>query len=501
MKKNLTLFSVTRSVSRHLAAHNITRDLVVRMERNIMADSLNYLTHQPTNSAQAISGRRSSIASTSLFAIGNTVREAGFDRFARIVRSNQVNVGASTSQASLRADSNILNVDFDPIPITAATADAELPTTIENDFEVNASAGITNTFDSFGEEIEFLYVDERTDDDKLPTTIQNDFVVGEPNVIEELKFEIDPIAIATVSTEENQGSVNPFDAFGENIEFLYDDVENDFEVNAEGASTNQAEEQLIGLLIEPNLESVAFNVPIVNPSDEQLEKLDEHDLYEPNVITTIQEPEENQTEANEESESTKDILYVDVEWADTDKLPTTIENIFEVTAGVSANRSDEQMIDEPISNETVRHPFDEQLENNHDLNEANAIAIVPEPEENRIEVKEESPNTNNGDKEKDLEAKLWSCSLFNDFDPFQRLPNLPFSLSSRRRAMSVDSYQNRSNIPVEPQSSVVSTATTVQTINSPRPLRRRRLSIMKSPKLETIAEEDEALGDIKNLFQ
>lgn len=41
--------------------------------------------------------RRASIASTSLFAIGNNIREAGFDHFLKIPRSNQVQTSAISS--------------------------------------------------------------------------------------------------------------------------------------------------------------------------------------------------------------------------------------------------------------------------------------------------------------------------------------------------------------------------------------------------------------------
>lgn len=87
-----------------MGAHGINRELVVGLERNILADSLSYLMHQPMTEAQAVGRRRASVASSNVFVIGNNVREAGFGYFRKIPRSNQVaglnrNAGACTSQA------------------------------------------------------------------------------------------------------------------------------------------------------------------------------------------------------------------------------------------------------------------------------------------------------------------------------------------------------------------------------------------------------------------
>lgn len=80
--------------------HGIERELVVKMERNFMADSLSYLTNQqmnqPSHASQRLQ-RRASVASTSLFAIGNSIREAGYDYFGKIPRSNHVQMATSSS--------------------------------------------------------------------------------------------------------------------------------------------------------------------------------------------------------------------------------------------------------------------------------------------------------------------------------------------------------------------------------------------------------------------
>lgn len=83
-------------MTRRFREHGIKKELVVVLERNIQADTISHLKNQPTN-ARAVSNRRASVASTSLFAFGNDVREAGFDFFGRIPRSSRVMVYSSTS--------------------------------------------------------------------------------------------------------------------------------------------------------------------------------------------------------------------------------------------------------------------------------------------------------------------------------------------------------------------------------------------------------------------
>lgn len=92
----------------------------------------------------------------------------------------------------------------------------------------------------------------------------------------------------------------------------------------------------------------------------------------------------------------------------------------------------------------------------------------------------------------DTEERRWARTLFNDFDPFQRLPNQPFKISGRPRAMSVDTAQ----------SAIASGASASPApLPKPNPRRGRRLSSMAIPKLETIFEVEEEFGsDIESLF-
>lgn len=94
---------MTRQTARLMRQHGINQELVVTINRDIRADSLGYLANranlanQPIN---AIPRRRASVAGGSLFSINNNVREAGFDFFQKIPRSNQVKVGANASSCN-----------------------------------------------------------------------------------------------------------------------------------------------------------------------------------------------------------------------------------------------------------------------------------------------------------------------------------------------------------------------------------------------------------------
>lgn len=111
--------------------------------------------------------------------------------------------------------------------------------------------------------------------------------------------------------------------------------------------------------------------------------------------------------------------------------------------------------------------------------------------------------------------------LFNDFQPFARVKNLPFSLTGRPRSLSIDSlsvappsaplpYVVPPMVTPAEQEALSNLAHDMDGIRlmidlstfQPPPLQRtRRQSIMMIPELETIAEdEDEALNDIHNLF-
>lgn len=88
------------------------------------------------------------------------------------------------------------------------------------------------------------------------------------------------------------------------------------------------------------------------------------------------------------------------------------------------------------------------------------------------------------------------CQLFNDFESFQRLPNTPFNISGRPRAMSVDSNINRVVTPNELKLAI----TSITHDDQPRQSRARRASF--NPTLPTIAEEedDDVLQFISTLF-
>lgn len=132
-----------------LEKHGIKKEPSVKLNRDIRVTTLSHLRNQPTNTAQAIHRRRASVASSSLFVFGNTVREAGFDFFERIPRSNQVNVGASTSASAQIENtgtsdtprSNQVNVG---VSTSASAASAHIENTGTSDTQMSQINGNEN---------------------------------------------------------------------------------------------------------------------------------------------------------------------------------------------------------------------------------------------------------------------------------------------------------------------------------------------------------------------
>lgn len=114
--------------------------------------------------------------------------------------------------------------------------------------------------------------------------------------------------------------------------------------------------------------------------------------------------------------------------------------------------------------------------------------------------------------------------LFNDFEPLQRLPNTPFNMSGRPRAMSVDSSCSSLNSTITPTELQLAIASIVQSPEAPdcttdeidgtgvtdvsnvQSRQQRHLSSRRSsfnPSLPTIAEEDDedVLQFIDTLFR
>lgn len=345
---------VTRQTIRLLKKYGITREPVVVLERNFKADSLGYLNKQSANPAQIQSRRRVSVASTSLFNIGNQIREAGFDFFQRIPRSTEVNLGASTSGTGMLNASMAIN------GINCGASNNEATSAVVQPIEPIEP---NDANDIFGDEIETLYWDEAE-------THQTG---------------------ANAMVESNE----LFD-FDEEIESLYwDDAETDA-INA--------------MNIEPN------------------EPFDFGDGIE-SVCTDNAMPNENhQTNAFYPFGEQIDRLYQD------EDIPY----------------SSNEVVD---TGDTLEHPA-------VPANSNDATIAMIEP---------------NNEKEQQESRKLQ-----NDFDPFCRLENVPFSVTGRPRAISVSA--NFAPQPIR------------------RPSRPRRLSCIAVPSLDTIPEEDDILPDIANLY-
>lgn len=168
--------------------HQIGREVFVRLDRCIQADVLNHLAHQPPNApnppntanpntpnaptvtnnlSPSVHQRRASVAATNLFLVGRGVRETGFDYLQRIPRNNTVNLGASTSQATVESIPSIATADGNDEVDGVDGEDREDP--IQNvsgdSWQVAEVFDETNEllfFDflgEFGAEVEFLYDD------------------------------------------------------------------------------------------------------------------------------------------------------------------------------------------------------------------------------------------------------------------------------------------------------------------------------------------------------
>lgn len=104
----------------------------------------------------------------------------------------------------------------------------------------------------------------------------------------------------------------------------------------------------------------------------------------------------------------------------------------------------------------------------------------------------------NGDK-----ASKTQRALYNDFQPFHRLPNLPFTISGRPRAMSVDTCSDHFDTSFEPAIAAIAHIPSIdQQIVKPAQPKQRRNSCMAMPSLETIMEEglDGVVCDIRHLY-
>lgn len=350
-----------------LRENGIQQELVVELERNIRAEAMVRLTYQPPNT-RAVQRRRASVASTSLFGIGNSIREAGFDHFQKIPRSNQVTLGAE--QASNKAN--------EKMPTSPAMVTDDNPI-----HQINFGASTSGTSKA-------NHSDDNTVDKSTTSTAIVAEQVDESYETDDEYDEKQQLIETSIASVPDQNDFT--DPFGEYIESLYIIEPNN----------GNANEELNGGLIGAIQSDTAIDG---YESYELDESLNIGQLFEEQqLIELLIEPSTAQIE--EESN---------------DGIIGTIQ----IDAAVAAN---------------------------------------PDPA-----VEQER-------KEDAMDHEIFDRSLFNDFQPFQRLPNLPFSLSGRPRAMSVDSHIQRH--------------------------RRLSNSCLVAPSLDTIFEEenDDILEDVKHLF-
>ena len=451
-----------------LRHHGITRELVVRLERNLPAESLSYLNNQPINPQQGITRRRASVASASLFAIGSNVREAGFDYFARIPRSNQVmiNSASTNDQEPIASTSDQPSDQLTDATVSISTDAQRMPIDQqdEGDYETSdilepvelsplherdedsfggEQANVSNGTDPFGEDVETLYYDEdEITEQNNEREVVDDVATVECEFIDDIDDE--NLYIDQLFNEETDET----DPFGEHIETLYYDEDDLIEQNSENN--------------EDDVIDCAATVD-GDPND------DIENLYLDQFFI-------------EETEETNEVV-----------IALAIEPLKHNEDGIDGRPAVEFV--DPKIQLVEQNEDDDDGGPTFETIDSNTVATAN--------------NSSNGSQE------MARRVLHNDFQPFHRLPNVPFRLSGRPRAMSVDwNFSPASAEPnTQPAQAVAQSEQPVpqpeepvaqpeQPIAQPARVLQRRPSTLAVPKLETIAEEDEdTLAFLSTLFR
>lgn len=513
--------------------NNITRELIVRLHRNPTVDVLSHLENQPTNTTQAVSRRRVSIASSNVFLIGNNIREAGFDFYQRTPRLNRVNVGASTSHALERTSTdNFSPLDLPIAMVAAPEASSTDSLQIDDQFfethtpnSTNAMVAATN--EQADADTQYQLLDEENFD-LVPLTIEP----IETNESVQVQNERNVIAIV----DQQQDEATQYEWFNEDL-----DLDQLFKELNQGDAIGGA-----NLAIEEAVAMVNDAQPV--PSDEDhIEWLNEEFIQqlfeEPNQQNqgnaigedkpTVEEDNAIVAAANEQSDDDTQYLLSDEE--NFDLIQSFIEPIKTNESVQKQNERDVIAIVDPQQDEAAQNEWlnedldlDQQFKEvnqgdsiggaNPAIKEANVMLNdaqpVPSDDQNQGDaIGESNPTVKEGismvndtppvppaiNSQNNSQAP--QQVIYNDFQPFHRLPNLPFTISGRPRAISLDTHFNRFIPSVEP---TASTAPVVREPNArePTPRRERRLSCIAVPTLDTIVEEDaeDILADIKKLF-
>lgn len=387
--------SVTRQMSKLLAKHGITKDLSVNMRRCAQADAmavLNRFENERQNGRGAQQNRRTSIAGTNVYQIGNRIQEYGFDFLPRIPRSNAVNVGANGSGSSGEIEANnrraiqgTNNQDCDShgVNVGASTSGYSGGNNHRNSPSPPPPSA-TPPIESLGSDnpespIEFLY-DSDVSEEEEGTSAMVDNDNGDFGECMQSLFE-EP-AIETARDELAEYFANDtldFNTYSNEPASAMNPVDNDDDFG----------DCMQSLFIEPAIEMASS---LVQPGVE-------HDEF--------------------------------IEWfLSTDPLGLDTYTDYEI-------------LDQNEPNETAHEPAIATVEPNESANDQ-AIAKTESTEDDEfgefLQTLFREPDSSTGATVPGSSSGS-SSQLHNNYNPFVRLPrSIPFSQSGRPRALSVDSY-------------------------------------------------------------
>lgn len=240
-----------------------------------MADSLSHLRNQPPHQPMnANAQRRASVASSSLFMIGDNVREAGFDHFQLIPRSNRMQqVGSSSGNRAISATSATVSSSKQVVPHLSTSTSATHSINDDTGTSGTSTSGARQTSANGAKNDEIEYQDVEYLDSDLDTNLSGDIFNhsdefwnydDHPNPNSGPMYEEDTSDNnhdTTIATEPSD-SFN-FDEFGIDIDQLFQET---IEITEESVPSedDKADDKTVSLTIE----TVPYeNDPIENEID------------------------------------------------------------------------------------------------------------------------------------------------------------------------------------------------------------------------------------------
>lgn len=533
---NLTLILfktiVTRQTSELLAEHGIKRELSVQIKRNFVIDSLAYLNKptqptQPTsirsNPSNPVRGRRArrarSVAGTNLYDVGNTITETGFDFLGRVPRSNRVNIGQQTTPtfATIAMAENSLNVGastsqgFTSAHFDSSYRDMRHCDSTDSTDDESSSLGKVGEPDA---PVQFLHDSDVAD---VATGISTSLVEYDdpdhPDARIQFLYDSDDSDVSTLYELQDlfieraeQNGASDFGNEEQNLENLFHGPSrpseqnfvdfDDFEYFADFADFER--QNLFIAPIAPAVDDIGGIDAFVDDDLNDLLSAIRQTLNIELPEADDERPKKNKGDGDSEP-AVDDIGGIAGIGASVDDHLDDLLNAVQ-TLSIELPESDEQQHepeatgptgasgnDEVINPAIELHEADQQQheqatiatiasgDDEHDEHDEVINAAIERPEAEQQQ--NEQATIESGDDKVINSVNTSGAIIFNDFNPFQRLPqSIPFTLNGRPRAVSIDSvgFRYRGH---------------------------RRMSCLAEPNLETIVEEDGFGTAVEKLFE